>query len=200
MLRRKLPSPLPWRRALKLGPQKLSEATDSSEAGMDQACQLYVVAKRLETGNKLAARDNQQVADLDSWRRPITRCAEGFCELAYGIAGGGTLYSHAANRSVADVEDFLATFSKGLPFQDGKGDQAPGEKLDRLISYVGKLGCPGDTEAEIAKAFKDQRTEQVAVLKELKTLCRYAATQEKQAIDFVVKGASWIDFPESEKK
>jgi len=74
--------------ALKLGPEGLTELTNPSEAGQDQAAMLYATAKRLQTENTLAKRDLQAVVTLEEWRTAISQCRESAFSLAYIINGG----------------------------------------------------------------------------------------------------------------
>lgn len=143
-------APLTLSRALKLGPEKLAEQTDGSEAGQDHAAHLYAAAKRIETDSALAQRDLEQVVVLDSWRDAISACRRGSCSLAYIVNGGGTMYSHGQARDCAEVEDFLATFAMSLPLPEGKGSAKAAKQVEDAIAFLKNLKVfeSGDADAD----------------------------------------------------
>lgn len=198
------PKPVTLAQALKLGPEKLTDLTGGSEVGQDIACQLYASAKRLQTENRLAAKDMRLVAELDSARRTIGDCIDGFCNLAYGLNGGGTMYSHAEARNDVALEDFLAEFSNH-PTAPGKGDPATTRRLEELAKHVSSLEIPADIKAdagaEMVAAFAKFRAETLESLNTVKVICSESEPTRAKALGkFVVSQAKWIDFPAAEPK
>jgi hypothetical protein len=198
------PKPVSMELALKLGPEKLTRIVGGSEAGQDIACQLYAAAKRLQTENRLAKQDLRLVTELDWLRRTLGDCIDGFCSMAYGINGGGTMYTHAESRNDASLEDFLADFSKH-PSAGGKGDPESIARLEKLIQYVSKLEIPADIKSdankEMIEAFLKFRTETVESLNILKATCAESKEAGSKALaGFIISQASWIDYPPEKSK
>jgi hypothetical protein len=186
--------------ALQMGVEKLADTIKGGEAGEDQACRLFAAAKRLETENRLAQKDLAQVLELDYWRRTLSECIDGFCSLAYGINGGGTMYSHAASRNDAELEEALARLAGNLPLAEGKGDKDSGKKMEKLIAFVRKLEISKDIadiqDESAGKRFLKERESTLAALENLKALTDSApAPVAKMLVSFVVSNAAWIEFP-----
>jgi hypothetical protein len=161
-------APLTAARALKLGLDGVLEQSDQNEAGQDHGAWLYATARRLDTENKLAAKELELVLQLDEWRPTISKCRVESCSLAYVVNGGGTMYTHGAARDCAEVEDFLATLSKELPLAEGKGSAKANAKIDAAIAFLKTLKTydPGDKEAEARLAEeRDRAIEQWQALK-----------------------------------
>jgi len=185
--------------ALKLGEEKIADALKGGEAGEDQAARIYAAAKRLETENKLAQRDVEQILELGYWRKVLNDCTDGFCMTAYGINGGGSMYSHAANRNDADLELFLAGFAQKLPLQPGTGDPASLAKVEKMGTFVSELKVMEDLGPETMKIFKEEQAKLISALQNLKAIAAgLPAPQCKAVVAFVEKSASWIEFSESE--
>lgn len=185
--------------ALKLGPEKLTRIVGGSEAGQDIACRLYASAKRLQTENRLAKQDLRLVTELDELRHTLGNAIDGFCSMAYGINGGGTMYTHAESRNDAELEDFLADFSKH-PSAGGKGDAESIARLAKLIQYVSKLEIPADSrtgaDKEMTEAFLKFRKETVDSLNMLKVTCSESKESAcKALVAFLIDQASWIEYP-----
>lgn len=126
-------------KALKLGVEDLTQYTGQSEAGQDNAAQLYATARRIETEYALAQRDLRLVTELGHWRTVLTKCRNGSCHAASIVNGGGTMYSHAANRNGAALEDFLAGLAKRLPLRKGQGDPMAEKEINDNITFLKKL-------------------------------------------------------------
>jgi hypothetical protein len=189
--------PLTMTKALKMGPEKLTEYTDESEAGQDHAANLYATAKQLETDLALAQRDLTQVAALNDWREAIAVCRLSPFSLAYIINGGGTMYSHGGSRDCAELENFLATFAKRLPLAEGKGDAKATKQLSEAIALFKKLKLPNtgdpkdmkEAEANLATEVK----EAVEHWEALKGMIAVIPSQDAKAIAaFAVKTLSWL--------
>ena len=190
-------APLTQSRALKLGPEKLAEQTDGSEAGQDHAAHLYATAKRIETESALAQRDLEQVVVLESLRDVISACRRGSCSLAYIVNGGGTMYSHAQARDGAEVEDFLASIAKSLPLPEGKGSEKAAKQIDDAITFLKKLEIieTGDNDAD--KKSRADLAEEVKRVSEawesLKyTMSELPAEQAAKMAAFAVKSLGWL--------
>jgi hypothetical protein len=197
------PKPVSMELALKLGPEKLTRIVGGSEAGQDIACELYAAAKRLQTENRLAKQDLRLVTELDGLRRTLGDCIDGFCSMAYGINGGGTMYTHAEARNDASLEDFLADFSK-RPSAGGKGDPESIARLEKLIQYVSKMEIPAATKTgadkEVIEAFLKFRKETLESLTILKATCAESKeTSSKALVVFLIDQASWIEYPADKK-
>lgn len=146
--------PVTMKRALELGPEKLAEATNSSEAGQDWAATLYTLAKRIETEKFLSEKDLELVMQLDSWREVIGQCRQSAFELGYVINRGGTRFSHEGTRDAAKLEDFLSRFARKLPLQEGDGDAKALRLIDDAIASLAKLKVVdlGDAKTNAAAA------------------------------------------------
>ena len=188
------PAPLTMAKALKLGPEKLTDFTNPSEAGQDQAAQLYAMAKRIETEHALAQKNLEMVAVLDEWRGIISRCRMDSCHLAGLVNGGGTMYSHGANRDAAQVEDFLAGLVRRLPFAAGKGDPAAAKQLEEAIKFLKTLK-PADPEAagENKAALTEGIREATGHWEALKAMVsEIPAADAKRIAAFTVKSLGWL--------
>ncbi|MEI6536387.1 MAG: hypothetical protein WCN98_13660 [Verrucomicrobiaceae bacterium] len=159
-------APLTMAQALKLGVEDLTKYTDQSEAGQDNAAQLYATARRIETEGTLAKRDLRQVIELGHWRTVLAKCRNGSCNAAYIVNGGGTMYSHAANRNGAALEDFLADLAKRLPLKKGKGDSKAEKEIDETLAFLKKLKPFVSGDAQSDKNAKDELTAKVKELEE----------------------------------
>lgn len=146
--------PLTLAKALKLGVEDLTQYTDQSEAGQDNAAYLYATAKRIETEHTLAQRDLLQVSELDRWRSVLAKSRNNCCYAAYLVNGGGTMFTHAAHRNCAALEDFLADLAKRLPLKKGKGDSKAEKEIDETLIYFKKLKPIDGADAETDKSAK----------------------------------------------
>lgn len=191
------PPPLTISRALKLGIEKLTAYTDDSEAGQDRAALLYATAKRLETESALAQKSVEAVVALDEWRKVLSNCRAGSCNLAYLVNGGGTMYSHGAARDCAAVEDFLAGFAKGMPLPAGKGSSKAQKKVAGTVAFLKKLkpfesgDASSDTRAKVAM------TAEVAKVLEHWESLKYMldelpADQADQVAAFAMASLEWL--------
>ncbi len=156
--------PLTVARALKLGVEELTQYTDSSEAGQDNAAHMYATAKRIETEHALGQRDLRQVIKLGYWRSVLSKCRNGSCNAAYMVNGGGTLYTHAASRNGAALEDFLADLAKRMPLPAGNGDAKAEKEIDEIIAFLKKLKPYDSVDAE---SDKRAQADLAATIKEL---------------------------------
>lgn len=191
------PKPITAAQALKLGPENLTDLTDPSEAGQDQAALLYATAKRLQTESTLAKRDLQAVLTLKEWRDAIHSCRESVYSLAYIINGGGTMYSHGSARDIAEVEDFLASFAQQLPLAEGVGDANATQQLDEAMAFLKKLKVSdlGDAETnnEAQKNLKEELDRSLPAWESLKFMIgSLPAAQAKQVVAFTVKSLTWL--------
>jgi hypothetical protein len=128
--------------ALKLGAEKLASEymKDESEAGLDEAAQLYAAALRLKTENALAKKELRDVFTLDHMRETLSRCRETAIDLGGFISGGGTMYSHASARDSAEVEDFLAKLvAAGFPPPTGEGSAKARKTIEQNVAFLKKL-------------------------------------------------------------
>jgi histidyl-tRNA synthetase len=193
------PKPVTQSIALKLGVEALAEKyTGESEAGLDEAATLYATAKRMETESKLAKVDLRLVSELDSWRGPMQECRRDPIMLASILSGGGTMYSHAAQRDAADMEDFLAKLSARLPLKEGKGSPKAIAKMDAALAKIKALKPAdlGDAEAnkEAASQMKENKAEALEHFETMKSMISYIpAEQSAMIVDFVVGGLSWLE-------
>lgn len=188
------PATVTMAKALKLGPEKLTELTDPSEAGQDQAAQFYALAKRIETEHALAQKDLAQVGLLQEWRLALSNCRTGACLLAASVNGGGTMYSHGANRDAAEVEDFLAGMAGRLPLAEGKGDPAAVKQMDEAIALIKGLKL-SDTEAdkETKTAFAAEIKENIGHWESLKFMVSELPSAEaKKIASFAASSLSWL--------
>lgn len=147
-------NPLTMAKALKLGAEDLTQYTDQSEAGQDNAAYLYATAKRIETEHTLAQRDLKQVTELTKWRLILSKCRNGSCNAAYLVNGGGTMFTHAAHRNGAALEDFLTDLAKRLPLKKGQGDPKAEKEIDETIVFLKKLKPSDGGDAESDKSAK----------------------------------------------
>lgn len=165
--------PVTMKRALELGPEKLAEATNSSEGGQDWAATLYALAKRIEAEKALAEKDLELVMQLDSWREVIGPCRQSAFNLGYVINRGGTRYSHEGTRDAAKLEDFLGRLARKLPLPEGKGDGKALRRIDETIATLAKLKVVdlGDAKAnaEAAKELKEEINDAKSALESLKS-------------------------------
>jgi predicted pyridoxine 5'-phosphate oxidase superfamily flavin-nucleotide-binding protein len=191
------PKPITAAQALKLGPEKLTDLTNPSEAGQDQAAILYATAKRLQTENALAKRDLQAVLTLEEWRTAIQPCRESVFSLAYIINGGGTMYSHGSARDTAEVEDFLAELASSLPLAEGEGDAKATQQIDNAMTFLKKLdvGDLGDADAtkEAQKNLKEEIERIMPHWEGLKSMISAVpAAEAKKIATFTVSCLSWL--------
>ena len=191
------PKPITAAQALKLGPENLTDLTDPSEAGQDQAAILYATAKRLQTENTLAKRDLQTVLTLEEWRAAISQCRESAFSLAYIINGGGTMYSHGSARDTAEVEDFLAGLASSLPLAEGEGDAKATQKIDSAMTFLKKLEANdlGDADAnkEAQKNLKEEIERILPHWEGLKyMISAVPAAEAKKIATFTVSCLSWL--------
>jgi len=183
--------------ALKLGPAGLTELTNPSEAGQDQAAILYATAKRLQTENTLAKRDLQAVITLEEWRTAISQCRESAFSLAYIINGGGTMYSHGSARDTAEVEDFLAELASSLPLAEGEGDAKATKQIDNAMAFLKKLkvGDLGDEAAnqEAQKSLKEEIERVIPHWEGMKyMISAVPAAEAKKIATFTVTCLNWL--------
>jgi hypothetical protein len=202
-------TPVPMAKALKLGVEKLTEVTGESEAGIDRAAGLYAIAKKLETELALAKTDVERVMELEAWRDTLSLCRQSCFSLAYIINGGGTMYSHAGARDAAEVEDFLAGFSKRLPLSEGKGDPAATKMITEAMAHLKTLKPFESGEAEQDKEARKNLTEEVKRATEFWETLKYMsenipAEDAKAVATFATSALSWLkdaaETPEEEKK
>jgi len=193
------PKPVTQAIALKLGVEALAEKyTDTSEAGMDEAATLYATAKRMETESRLAKMDLRLVSELDSWRGPVQDCRQDPIALASILSGGGTMYSHAAQRDAADMEDFFAKLSARLPLKEGEGSPKAIAEMDAALAKIKALKPAdlGDDEAnkEAARHMKGSKAEALGHFETMKSMISYIpAEPSAMIVDFVVGGLSWLE-------
>ncbi len=183
--------------ALKLGPEGLTELTNLSEAGQDQAAILYATAKRLQTENTLAKRDLQAVITLEEWRTAISQCRESAFSLAYIINGGGTMYSHGSARDTVEVEDFLAELASSLPLAEGEGDAKATKQIDSAMTFLKKLkmGDLGDEAAnqEAQKSLKEEIKRVMPHWEGMKSMISAVpAARAKKIASFTVTCLNWL--------
>ena len=144
--------------ALKLGVDKLTEKLgDESEAGQDSAARFYAIAKRLQTENKLAAKDLMLVSDLDNLRQVIGDWDDAWCEGMYHVSGGGTMWSHMQSRNNAVLEDFLAEIAAKMPLKEGNAGEAVHAEWNKVKKGIEAAKGPADADPETAKAWKDHK-------------------------------------------
>ena len=191
------PAPLTLSRALKLGPEKLAEQTDGSEAGQDRAAHLYAAAKRIETESALAQRDLEQVVVLDSWRDAISACRRGSCSLAYIVNGGGSMYSHGQARDCAEVEDFLAVFAKSLPLPEGKGSAKAAKQAEGAISFLKNLKIFESGDADADKKSRADLADEVKRVSEAWEKLKYMigelpSEQAVKVASFAANSLGWL--------
>ena len=189
--------PVPMALALKLGPEDLTQYTDPSEAGQDNAAFLYATAKRVETESVLARRDVALVIELQHWRASLRKCRNGSSSLAYIVNGGGTMYSHGQARDCAPLEDFLAGLSKRLPLAKGKGDARAAKQVDDAVAFLKKLKPFDEGDATSTKAAKAELAAELKqVLEswtELKSMIGELSPDEaKRVADFAVESLGWL--------
>lgn len=197
--------PVTIEQALKLGPEKLTSLVGGSEVGQDMACQWYATAKRLETENRLAKRDLRDVVELNEWRRVLSEVIDGFCNMAYGINGGGTMYTHMEARNDATLENFLADFSKLPRGENGKEDGLAGERLTKLGQFVAHLEIPEEiaknSDQDTMDAYHQFRKQTSAALMVLQAQASDAsAARVKAVMGFVSSQASLIGWRDAAKK
>lgn len=203
------PSPVPMARALKLGVEKLTEITGGSEAGIDRAAGMYAIARKLETELALAKTDVGRVMELEAWREALSLCRQTCFSLAYITNGGGTMYSHAGARDAAEVEDFLAGFSKRLPLAEGKGDPAAVKMITEAMAHLKTLKPFESGEADLDKEARKNLTEELKRATEfwetLKYMSEHIPAEDAKAVATFATGAlSWLkeeaETTEKEKK
>jgi len=188
--------PLTLSTALKLGPDKLTTYTDESEAGQDHAAELYATAKRVQTEQALAQRNLQLVVDLQEWRQAISECRKDAFLLASIINGGGTLYSHGANRDGVALENFLGALAKRLPLAEGKGDPKATKVIDDTIALIKNLK-PDRGDAESDNQAKADLAGEVKRVTEFLTNFKYLieqipAEEAKRIANFAVGTTGWL--------
>ncbi len=173
-------------KALKLGVEDLTQYTDQSEAGQDNAAHLYATARRIETEYALAQRDIRLVTELVSWRTVLIKCRDGSCNAASIVNGGGTMYSHAANRNGAALEDYLADLAKRLPLSKGKGDPMAEKEINENIAFLKKLKSYNSGDAESDKSATAALAAKVMELEEawadLKAMIQEVSADEARKI------------------
>lgn len=155
--------PVTAEQALKLGPEKLAteHMKDESEAGQDEAAQLYAAALRLKTENKLAKKDLRDVFTLDHMRVTLSNCRESSIDLAGFINGGGSMFGHASARDSAVVELFLSEIVElGFPPPSGEGSAKARKSVEQHIAFLKKLK-PGEAanDKEMLAEFNKYRQE-----------------------------------------
>ena len=198
--------PVTQSQALKLGVEKLTKFTNESESGVDQAARLYATAKRIETEGALAKVNLAQVMELASWREQINTCMDSCCALAYGYFGGGTMYSHAASRNDAEIEDFLAKFAKKLPYPEGSESAEVVKTIDEAIQFTTALALSDDAKlnGDDAEAnFNKAKEEVIGNFKSLKfSLATLPSSTALKVAEMATSDLSWIKAEETteEKK
>ena len=143
--------PLPISQALKLGEEGLTDYTGTSEVGQDRAAEFYATAKRITTEQTLGQKDLRLVLDLQTWREVISKCRRSCMSIGFITNNGGTMSGHQATRDAVAVEDFLAGFSKSLPFPEAKGDEKAANVIERTISIIKNLRAPREQRSELGK-------------------------------------------------
>lgn len=186
--------PLPMATALKLGVEGLMEKQqDSSEAGQDIAALLYARAKQIETDVALGKRDVNLVMVLDSWRKTISDCRGGPPSLEGILMGGGTMYSHALSRDAAEVETFLASMAKRLPFAAGEGDKAANAAMQKAIKQLKALKMEPDAEEESKKVLAEEIERQVENWSFMASQLETVPAEEARLISaFVIESMQWV--------
>lgn len=189
--------PLTMAKALKLGAEDLTQYTDQSEAGQDNAAFLYATAKRIETEHTLAQRDLLQVSELDRWRSVLAKCRNGSCNAAYLVNGGGTMFTHAAHRNCAALEDFLADLAKRLPLKKGKGYPKAEKEIDESIAFLKKLKPSDGGDVEPDKSAKADLADLVKELvehwTELKEMIREVPAEDaREIVTIAADSLAWL--------
>lgn len=100
---------------LKHTPEKLAQVLgNTSEAGEDQAAQLWATAKRIQTESLLGKKSILAVRRLAQWRRILNTWDDLQLQARSIESGGGTLWGHMSARNDAWIEDFLAKNKEAL--------------------------------------------------------------------------------------
>ncbi|MBL9117263.1 MAG: hypothetical protein JNJ83_19810 [Verrucomicrobiaceae bacterium] len=155
--------------ALKSGLDQLVEQLgDQSEAGIDNAANLYATAKRIETESKLAAKDLTLVIALADIRSALIKWNSECSAAGYVLTGGGTMWSHGSIRAQATIEDILAKFASRLPLKSQDVVESKAWKsLKTKVSSLKLSKDMADADPEAGKNWAKQKELLGAALEEL---------------------------------
>ena len=155
--------------ALKAGPDQLVELLgDQSEAGIDQAANLYATAKRIETESKLAAKDLSLVIALGDIRSALQKWNLECSAAGYILTGGGTMWSHGSVRAQVTIEDLLAKFATRLPLKSQDMTESKAWKALKSKASSLKLSKDmADSDPEASKNWAKQKETLATALEEL---------------------------------
>ena len=180
--------PLPMSQALKLGEEGLTDYTGTSEVGQDRAAEFYATAKRITTEQTLGQKDLRLVLDLQTWREVISKCRRSCMSIGFITNNGGTMSGHQATRDAVAVEDFLAGFSKSLPFPEAKGDEKAANVIERTISIIKNLRAAREQRSELAKQ-DNSAVEDWTSLKQM--IAEIPSDDAKKIAYFATEPVSW---------
>lgn len=117
--------PISLDEAIKLGPEGIAQKRgDESEVGYADAAFFYATAKRLQTENRLAAKDLSLVVDLDRYRSALRDWEMAWSEALYAAAGGGTMWARMPAFMATGREDMLAELANRMPLKEGQPGEA----------------------------------------------------------------------------
>jgi hypothetical protein len=189
--------PVTAAQALKLGAEKLAteHMKDESEAGQDEAAQLYATALRLKTENALAKKDLRDVDTLAHMRETLSNCRESSIDLAGFINGGGSMFGHASARDCAAVEIFLSEIVElGFPPAAGEGSSKARKAVDQHIAFLKKLK-PGEAanDKEMLAEFNKYRQEGMQAWENLGYLLDGLSQETADAfVEFALDTTEWL--------
>ncbi len=189
--------PVTAEQALKLGSEKLAteHMKDESEAGLDEAAQLYAAALRLKTENKLAKKELRDVFTLDHMRVTLSNCRESSIDLAGFINGGGSMFGHASARDSEAVEVFLSEIVElGFPPPSGEGSTKARKSVDQHIAYLKKLK-PGEAanDKEMLADFNKYRQEGIQAWENLGYIIDGLDSHRAEAfVEFALDTTEWL--------
>ena len=145
---------------LKIGVDDLAvKLGNASEAGEDDAAQLWATARRLKTEAALGKSSVQAVKRLAEWRAVINRWMDAAVFSSSIESGGGSLYSHIANRNDAAIEAFLAKYYVALSAVPKKGAPCQLEFNKKALANI-KAGLKeADADDESGQDFAKRMTD-----------------------------------------
>jgi hypothetical protein len=141
--------------ALKLGVDGLAaKRGDESEAGLDAAALYFATAKRMQTEQKLGAKDLSLVLDLERFREAAREWQDAWYEGIYYVSGGGTMWSHMQARSQAELEDTLEEFAKRMPLKPGNATVETLTQWGKLEKVIEKANASEDLDPDTKALWK----------------------------------------------
>jgi hypothetical protein len=190
----KAPPALSMATALKLGAEGLvPKYAEDNEEGRDTAAGMYAQARQLETEYALAQKDLDLVQVLNTWRGTVSMIRQDEISLTETLAGGGTVYLHAAARDCAEVEDFMAQLAKRLPLAEGKGDTKASAAIKARIAEIKKSKLEADADKDAKEALQGTIEGQVANLEEFLTMLEAIPAEDAKLISaFALKTPKWM--------